>query len=197
MDGEEKALAAARAEGADERTVVQVRLTPAEKKRLARNAEEAGRTLSGFVRERAVYAPDSAPRADPELLRSVSGASARRVEPQRPAAPRPRLRRGGLRRRDRQPRARPHRRGGLAGAGGAGGGRASRAQEQVRRIAMTIVKQTTVTSSKHARNLRDYIDGKEAVLRGSLNVVREGRWFEEMAETRARAGHDRPSRNGP
>lgn len=61
---------------------------------------------------------------------------------------------------------------------------------------VTIIKQTTVSSSKHARNLRDYIDGKEAVLRGCLNVVREGRWFNEMAETRARAGHDRPSRKG-
>lgn len=71
MNEGKQALAAARAEGADARTVVQVRLTPAEKKRLARNAEEAGRTVSAYVRERAVHDPGGAPRADPELLRAV------------------------------------------------------------------------------------------------------------------------------
>ena len=71
MDGR---LAAARAEdgkGAPNRTVVQVRLTREEKARLAANAAEAGRTVSGYVRARAVYVGCDEPRTDVALLRTV------------------------------------------------------------------------------------------------------------------------------
>lgn len=67
-------LAAARAEdekGAPNRTVVQVRLTKEEKARLAANAAEAGRTVSGYVRARAVYVGCDEPRADGGLLRDI------------------------------------------------------------------------------------------------------------------------------
>lgn len=67
-------LAAAQAEGdrpADARTVVQVRLTEAEKTRLARNAAEAGCSMSGYVRTRAVYADEDGARADAALLREA------------------------------------------------------------------------------------------------------------------------------
>lgn len=61
---------------------------------------------------------------------------------------------------------------------------------------MTIIKTTGVTSAKHARNLRDYIEGKDAVLRDSMNIIDEERAFEEMAKTRRLAGHDKPARKG-
>lgn len=61
---------------------------------------------------------------------------------------------------------------------------------------MTIVKTTGVCSAKHARNLRAYVEGKDAVLRETANVIEEDRAFEEMAETRRLAGHDRPARKG-
>lgn len=67
-------LPAARAEsdrGAPSRTVVQVRLTEDEKARLAANAAEAGRTVSGYVRARAVYVGCDEPRADAGLLRDI------------------------------------------------------------------------------------------------------------------------------
>lgn len=67
-------LAAAQAEEidlADARTVVQVRLTEAEKARLARNAAKAGFTMSGYVRARAVYVGSDEARADPQLLRDA------------------------------------------------------------------------------------------------------------------------------
>lgn len=61
---------------------------------------------------------------------------------------------------------------------------------------MTIVKTKGVASAKHARNLRAYIEGKDAVLRDSMNIFEEEWAFEEMAETRRLAGHDRPARKG-
>ncbi|WP_172623367.1 plasmid mobilization protein [Arabiibacter massiliensis] len=74
MDYRGDGLAAAQAEetGTPEaRTVVQVRLTEAEKSRLARNAAEAGCSMSGYVRARAVYADEDAARADAALLREA------------------------------------------------------------------------------------------------------------------------------
>lgn len=61
---------------------------------------------------------------------------------------------------------------------------------------MTIVKTAGVCSARHARNLRAYIEGKDALVRETVNVIEEDRAFEEMAETRRLAGHDRPSRKG-
>lgn len=61
---------------------------------------------------------------------------------------------------------------------------------------MTIVSQKAVASAKHARKLKDYIEGKDALLRDCINVFEPHRAFEEMAETRRAAGHDRPSRRG-
>lgn len=74
MDYRDDGLAAAQAEEAGTpkaRTVVQVRLTEAEKSRLARNAAEAGCSMSGYVRARAVYADGDAARADAALLREA------------------------------------------------------------------------------------------------------------------------------
>ena len=61
---------------------------------------------------------------------------------------------------------------------------------------MTIVKTAGVCSSRHARNLRVYLEGKDALVRETVNVIEENRAFEEMAETRRLAGHDRPARKG-
>lgn len=61
---------------------------------------------------------------------------------------------------------------------------------------MTIIKTAGVCSARHARNLRAYIEGKDALVRETVNVIEEGRAFEEMAEARRFAGHDRPSRKG-
>lgn len=61
---------------------------------------------------------------------------------------------------------------------------------------MTIVKTRGVCSARHARNLRAYVEGKDAVLRETVNVIEEARAFKEMAETRRLAGHDRPARRG-
>lgn len=61
---------------------------------------------------------------------------------------------------------------------------------------MTIVSQKAVASAKHARKLKDYIEGKDALLRDCINVFEPHRAFEEMAETRRAAGHNRPSRRG-
>ncbi|WP_172623366.1 relaxase/mobilization nuclease domain-containing protein [Arabiibacter massiliensis] len=61
---------------------------------------------------------------------------------------------------------------------------------------MTIVKTAGVRTSRHARNLRAYLEDKDALARETVNIIEEGRAFEEMAETRRLAGHDRPSRKG-
>lgn len=61
---------------------------------------------------------------------------------------------------------------------------------------MSVIKQKSVAGSEHSRNLRDYIDGKDALLRDWQNVLDPGRWFAEMATLRKRCGHDRPARKG-
>lgn len=61
---------------------------------------------------------------------------------------------------------------------------------------MTIIKTAGVCSVKHARNLRAYLEDKDALARETVNVIDETRAFEEMAETRRLAGHDKPTRKG-
>lgn len=61
---------------------------------------------------------------------------------------------------------------------------------------MTIIKQKAVSSERHLRNLRDYIDKKPALLRGWQNVMDSRGWFREMAAVREAAGHDVPAREG-
>lgn len=61
---------------------------------------------------------------------------------------------------------------------------------------MTIIKQVSVKSAEHAKSLKRYLDDGRAIARSTQNVIREDRWFEEMAATRAAAGHDGPSRSG-
>ena len=67
-------LAAVQAEESrspEARTVVQVRLTEAEKARLAHNAAEAGYSMSGYVRARAVYTDGDAAHGIGVLLREA------------------------------------------------------------------------------------------------------------------------------
>lgn len=74
MNYREDGLAAAQAEGdrpPEARVVVQVRLTKAEKSRLARNAAEAGCSMSGYVRARTIYTEEDGARADAALLREA------------------------------------------------------------------------------------------------------------------------------
>lgn len=61
---------------------------------------------------------------------------------------------------------------------------------------MTIIKQKSVSSERHAKNVRDYLDGKDALLRGGWNIFYTPDWFSRMASTRRTFGHDKPARAG-
>lgn len=63
---------------------------------------------------------------------------------------------------------------------------------------MAVIKQTSVTSRKHLSRLKDYLDwsGDKALARDTLNIIDEGRWFEEMDETRESMGHNAPGKAG-
>lgn len=51
---------------------------------------------------------------------------------------------------------------------------------------MTAVKQVSVCSERHLRNIRSYLDwSREKVLvHDTQNIIDENRWFEEMHATR-------------
>lgn len=63
---------------------------------------------------------------------------------------------------------------------------------------MTAIKQTSVCSEKHLTRLRDYLswDRDKALAHGTQNIIDDDRWFQEMADTRAAMGHDRPGKAG-
>ena len=63
---------------------------------------------------------------------------------------------------------------------------------------MTAIKQTSVCSKRHLSRLRDYLswDRDKALAHGTQNIIDEDRWFQEMADTRAAMGHDRPGKAG-
>lgn len=63
---------------------------------------------------------------------------------------------------------------------------------------MTAVKQTSVTSRKHLARLKGYLawDKDKVLAHDSQNIIEEGRWFEEMDETRKAYGHDKPGKAG-
>ena len=63
---------------------------------------------------------------------------------------------------------------------------------------MTAIKQTSACSEKHLARLRDYLswDRDKALAHGTQNIIDDDRWFQEMADTRAAMGHDRPSKAG-
>ena len=63
---------------------------------------------------------------------------------------------------------------------------------------MTAIKQTSVCSEKHLARLRDYLswDRDKALAHGTQNIIDDDRWFQEMADTRAAMGHDRPGKAG-
>lgn len=61
---------------------------------------------------------------------------------------------------------------------------------------MSIIKQKAVASERHANNLRDYINDKDALLRDSQNLIDEQDWYQEMDDVREAAGHNHAARGG-
>ena len=61
---------------------------------------------------------------------------------------------------------------------------------------MTVIKQKAVSSSRHAKNVRKYINGKDALTRGGWNLPYNKYWYAKMARTRKSFGHDKPARAG-
>lgn len=61
---------------------------------------------------------------------------------------------------------------------------------------MTAIKQISVTTAAHARNLARYLDDERALARDSQHIVDDRNWEAEMASTRAAYAHDAPSRAG-
>lgn len=61
---------------------------------------------------------------------------------------------------------------------------------------MTIIKQKGVVSERHAKNIRAYLNDKDAVMRGTWNLVFPKSWFAEMDQTRKDFGHDKAARGG-
>ena len=49
---------------------------------------------------------------------------------------------------------------------------------------MTVIKQKAVSSSRHAKNVRKYINGKDALARGGWNLPYNKYWYAKMARTR-------------
>lgn len=61
---------------------------------------------------------------------------------------------------------------------------------------MTVIKQKSVSSERYAKNVRKYINGKDALVRGGWNIQCNNRWFSKMTRTRRVFHHDKPSRAG-
>lgn len=63
---------------------------------------------------------------------------------------------------------------------------------------MTAIKQASVMSGEHLKNLKRYFDwDREKVLdHDTQHIIDEDRWFEEMDATREAAGHNRPGKQG-
>lgn len=61
---------------------------------------------------------------------------------------------------------------------------------------MTVIKQKSVLSDRYAKNVRKYINGKDALVRGGWNIEYSDRWFSKMDRTRKVFHHDKPSRAG-
>ena len=61
---------------------------------------------------------------------------------------------------------------------------------------MTVIKQKSVSSERYAKNVRKYINGKHALVRGGWNIEYSDRWFSKMDRTRKVFHHDKPSRAG-
>ena len=61
---------------------------------------------------------------------------------------------------------------------------------------MTVIKQKRVSSERYAKNVRKYINGKDAIVRGGWNIEWSDRWFSKMDRTRKVFHHDKPSRAG-
>jgi len=61
---------------------------------------------------------------------------------------------------------------------------------------MSIIKQKSVSSERHAKNLRDYINDKDALLRDGQHISIGKNWYREMDETREEYGHNKASRIG-
>lgn len=61
---------------------------------------------------------------------------------------------------------------------------------------MTVIKQKSVSSERYAKNVRKYINGKDAIVRGGWNIEWSDHWFSKMDRTRKVFHHDRPSRAG-
>ena len=61
---------------------------------------------------------------------------------------------------------------------------------------MTVIKQKSVSSDRYAKNVRKYINGKDALARGGWNIEYSDRWFSKMDRTRKVFHHDKPSRAG-
>ena len=59
---------------------------------------------------------------------------------------------------------------------------------------MTVIKQKGVSSERHGENVRRYLNGKDAVLRGGWNIEYSDRWYAQMSLTREGYGHNAPAR---
>ena len=47
---------------------------------------------------------------------------------------------------------------------------------------MTVIKQKSVSSERYAKNVRKYINGKDALVRGGWNIEYSDRWFRKWIE---------------
>ena len=61
---------------------------------------------------------------------------------------------------------------------------------------MTVIKQKSVSSERYAKNVRKYINGKDAIVGGGWNIEWSDHWFSKMDRTRKVFHHDKPSRAG-
>ena len=61
---------------------------------------------------------------------------------------------------------------------------------------MTVIKQKRVSSERYAKNVRKYINGKDAIVRGGWNIEWSDHWFSKMDRTRKVFHHNKPSRAG-
>lgn len=59
---------------------------------------------------------------------------------------------------------------------------------------MSAIKQKSVTSPRHGKNLRNYINDKDALLRDGQNLSIDQNWFREMRLTRETYGLSRDAR---
>lgn len=60
---------------------------------------------------------------------------------------------------------------------------------------MTAIKQKGVTSKSHGKNLRKYIDNKDALLRDTQHIFDYKNWYSEMEDTRHDFGHNKARKN--